>query len=122
MRKLLSICLLFILISFVGCSKQEKTDIQDYSRPIDIISVEPLMTCTLDGNEECLVAIKNYTNNTVDNYSVEILSKDKKEFITGMSFNEMIDPNGTVKVSVVLPNGLTYDDVVLNISDYNFQE
>lgn len=122
MRKLLSICLLFILISFVGCSKQEKTDIQDYPRPIDIISVEPLITCTLDGNEECLVSIKSYTNNTVDNYSVEILSKDKKEFITGMSFNEMIDPNGTVKVSVVLPNGLTYDDVILNISDYNFQE
>ena len=118
MKKLLSICLLFILISFVGCSKQENNEVLDYPRPIDIISIEPLITCTSNGNEECLITIKNYTNEIIENYSIELTNKGTSKFITGISFNKEILPNSEIDIIVILPDKYSLDDVDMNITNY----
>jgi len=96
--------------------------VQDYPRPIDVVSVKPVMTCNVEKEEEINISVQNYTGKNISNFNVDIVSKNDNKKITSLNFEDIIKANEDIDVRGRIPNGLSYDEVTVSIADYDFEK
>ena len=124
MKKIISLlCILVLSMTLFGCSdiNNQSEKIQDYPRPLDILSVKPIMTCNVEGEEEVMVAVKNYMSSGISDIKVEIVSKDTNESLATFEYNE-IKADSTIDIYVKIPNGVKYNNASIKLVDYTIQK
>ena len=125
-KKVITIGVFLILliggILIMNMNKKENNAMQDYPRPIDVTSVKPVMTCNIEKEEEVNISVQNYTSKDISDFNVDIISKDDNKKITSLNFKDTVKANEDIDVRGRIPNGLSYDEVVISIADYNFSK
>ena len=124
MKKIISLlCTLMLSITLFGCSdiNNQSEEIQDYPRPLDILSVKPTMTCNVEGEEEVMVTVKNYMNADISNIKVEVVSKDTNDILATFEYDS-IKAESTVDIYARIPNEIGYKDAEINLVDYTIQK
>lgn len=109
-------------ILIMNMNKKENKVVQDYPRPIDVVSVKPVMTCNVEKEEEINISVQNYTGKNISNFNVDIVSKNDNKKITSLNFEDIIKANEDIDVRGRIPNGLSYDEVTVSIADYDFEK
>ena len=109
-------------ILIMNMNKKENNAMQDYPRPIDVTSVKPVMTCNIEKEEEVNISVQNYTSKDISDFNVDIISKDDNKKITSLNFKDIVKANEDIDVRGRIPNGLSYDEVVVSIADYDFSK
>lgn len=109
-------------ILMMNMNKKENKVVQDYPRPIDVVSVKPVITCNVEKEEEINISVQNYTGKSISNFNVDIVSKNDNKKITSLNFEDIIKANEGIDVRGRIPNGLSYDEVTVSIADYDFEK
>lgn len=125
-KKIITVGIFLIIliggILLMNMNKEDKRVMQDYPRPIDVVSIKPVITCNIEKEEEINISVQNYTTKDINGFDLEVISKDDNRKVTSLNFKDVINANESIDVRGRIPNGLSYEDVKINIINYELEK